>query len=369
MAVFTGPMTFDALVAAVVAEMQTRDPTLTDLSEGSTLDGLSGLVAMAAEETIRLILQRAAGLFIETAAGDDLDTIVYDRTGLVRNAASSAVGEVTVTRTTAVGDVVIAAGAVFRAVDDDGYLDFEADDEVTMLAADDEAVVAVTAITTGRRYNVQADEVVYTSLSGCTCTNGEAMAGGAEEETDTAFRGRARRFYPTARRGTVAALEEGALEVDGVVAVTVDESHIDPEDGGYVGVYIADAEGTGNAVLAAAVESELENWRAAGIQLHVVAAERQELTVALSVTVPPNTNTVDLECVLRAAVEAYQDGLKPGASHYSSALATALHAADRTRVKGVQQTTPSAFETAPNAAYKSIRIPDGSLTFAFVVES
>ena len=106
MAAFTGPMTFDAIVAAVVAEMQTRDPTLTDFSEGSTLDGLSGLAAMAAEETMRLVLQRAAGLFVETARGADLDTIVYDRTGLTRNAAAAAIGEVTVTRGSAVGDVV-----------------------------------------------------------------------------------------------------------------------------------------------------------------------------------------------------------------------------------------------------------------------
>lgn len=366
---FTGPMTFNALVAAAIAEMRTRNEDLTDFGEGSTLDALSGLVAMGAEETIRLILQRAAGLFIETAEDDDLDRIVYDRTGLTRNLASNAVGEVTVTRTTAVGDVVIAAGTVFRAVDDDGYIDFEADAEVTMLAAEDEATVTVTASATGRRYNVQADEVVYTSLSGCSCTNEEAMAGGSAKESDTAFKGRARRFYVTARRATVAALEEGALEVDGVAAVTVDESHLDPEDGGYVGVYVADAEGTGNAVLAAAVEAELESWRAAGIQLHVVPAEREEIAVALTVTVPPNTNTADLERVLRAAVEAYQDGLKPGASHYSSALATALHKGRERVVLGVQQTTPSTFEKTPAAAYKSIRIPDSTLTFAFVVES
>lgn len=366
---FTGPMTFDAILAAIVAELRTRNPALTDFSEGSALDALSGLSAMGVEEVMRLVLQRAAGLFVETARGADLDTIVYDRTGLTRNAAAAAIGEVTVTRGSAVGDVVIAAGAVFRAVDDDGFLDFEADDAVTMLAADDEATVAVTAAATGRRYNVQAGEVIYTSLSGCTCSNDEAMAGGAAEEADEAFRGRARRFYATARRGTVAAQMEGALDVDGVAAVTVDESNIAPEDGGYVGVYVADAEGTGNTALAAAVELELEDWRPVGVQLHVVPAERQELTVALTVTVPSGTNTVDLERVLRAAVKTYQDGLAPGASHYSSALATALHAADKARVRGVQQTTPSAFETAPSAAHKSLRIPDATLTFTFTVES
>jgi uncharacterized phage protein gp47/JayE len=362
-------MTFDELYDAGKTELQSRAAQYSDFSPGSVADALVGVGAVLADENTRVIVGRFRGMFLDTAEGQDLDDLAWDRYRMLRNGATPSIGSVTLGRGSASGAQTIAAGSIVRAEDEDGVIEFELDDSVTLGALAASVSAAVTCTATGRRGNVAAGTIVTRGTgvpSGMTVTNAARMAGGGDVESDAAFRERVRQYLPTLRRGTVAALEQGALGVDGVSGVTVDESDMDEDDGGLVRVYVADVEGAGNAELATSVQTELEAWRCAGVRLVVQGASRYEVTMALTVRGVPGTDVGELEERLRAAVAAYSDALRPSRTHYADAVEHVCHKADEARVVSVVQATPSGRSTSPTYPYQSIRFPDGSLTFAFV---
>jgi len=104
-------------------------------------------------------------------------------------------------------------------------------------------------------------------------TNPEPMAGGDDTESDARLRARARNFFLTARRGTIAAIEFGAPTVSGVrQATAVEEIDSLGHPTGRVALYIADALGQGNAALVSAVRGVEVEYRAAGVFVDVSGA-------------------------------------------------------------------------------------------------
>ena len=83
---------------------------------------------------------------------------------------------------------------------------------------------------------------------------------------ERALRERVRAFWLAARRGTLGAIEFGALTVPGVVSASAVES-IDASvrPARIVTLYVADGSGVSNEALAARVREVLFEWRAAGI--------------------------------------------------------------------------------------------------------
>lgn len=360
--------TVDELYAAGQAEAQARRPGLVDWTAGSVLDALTGSGAVLADEVIRIAIDRFATQFVDTASGEDLDALAMDRFGLERNAAAPSVGSLEFTRGSSSGTLTIPAGTTCRATVNGRSVTFETDAEAQMLATDTTVDVPATCTETGPSGNVAEDTVtvIVDAIPGdasATVTNPDRFAGGAEEEGDAAFRDRIRRYFQTLRKGTVAALEAGALSVPGVAAVTVDESFIAAEDGGYVAVYVGDPDGRANATLAADVEVELENWRAAGVRVEVTASSRDEveLTVELFVAAGSDTSTITADA--RAAVLAYTDALAPNARLYFSAVEAAAIGVS-TRVKGAVATSTDGTGEylEPAAAHQALRVNASDLT-------
>jgi uncharacterized phage protein gp47/JayE len=261
--------TFNELQDAAKAEIQLRNPALTDFNEGSNLDAISGAAAVMADEVIRIALARFAEVFFDTATGAALDALAQDRFGgrIVRKPATASIGTVRWTRNAA-GAYTILAGTRFRVSVGTQTVTVQTTSAVSMLAADTFVDLPVQATVTGRATNVAAGktwQILDTLLAdpSATATNPEPLAGGSDAETDEAFRDRIRRVYDALVRGTVSALEVGAMNVPGVAIVTVDESEV--ESSGWVYVYIGDPDARSNSALAALVAVELINWRAAGI--------------------------------------------------------------------------------------------------------
>jgi len=360
--------TWQELYDAARTEVQARNAELTDWTEGSVLDALTGGGAVLADEVIRVLVALFAAQFVDTASGSDLDALAADRFGLSRNAASSAVGTITWTRDAA-GAYAIPAGTRVRATVNGQSVTFTTDSDASLGASDSSVDIDVTCSTTGPTGNVAAGTlttVVDTVVAdpSATITNAERATGGAVEETDAAFRDRIRRYFTSLRKGTVEALKAGALSVAGVSYATVNESYIDPDDGGYVAVYVGDPDGRGNTALAALVETELEDWRAAGVYVQVLAAAREEVSLALTLRVTRGADTATLAASVRAAVLAYTDQLDPNETLYLSQVEHAALGVSED-VLDAEVTSPTSNET-PSSPQNALRVAAGDLSLTWV---
>ena len=356
-------LTFDQLYTLGQAEVQSRNPELTDWRQGSVNDALIGGAAVQADEVIRVVVAAFAEQFVDAATDAALDALAADRFGLVRHAAVGAVGILTFTRGTSTGVLEIPAGTTCKATVNGESVTFTTDEAVYMAADTVDALATCTA--TGATGNVAADTIttIVDTVPGdatATVTNADRFVGGAAEETDAAFRDRIRRYFTTLRRGTVSALETGALGVAGVAYVAVDESYAAPEDGGYVAVYVADGDGRSNDALSDAVASELESWRAAGIRVVVTGATREEIDLALVLYVRAGSDLATLVANARAAILAYTDALAPGAILYTAQIVAAALGIS-TDVLSAMVTTPTS-DQPPSGVANALRVLDTALS-------
>lgn len=362
--------TFDDLYQLGKAEAQARDPRLTDWNDGSALDALTGAGAMQADEVIRWCVARFASLTLDTATGSDLDALALDRyPDLTRKPAAGARGTITLTRGTSEADLLVPQGTRVRGTFEGESVEATVDEDTTWPADEDELDVAATMTTAGPTGNVAAG--VFDALvdaidgdTGTTVSNADRFVGGADEETDVAFRARIKRYLRSLRRGTVAALETGALSVPGVEHATISEAFIAPIDGGYVAVYVGDVDGRGNEALADAVAVELEDWRSAGVWVQTFAATREEVSLSLTVRIRRGVDRAALTAAIRAGVLAYTNGLAPGETLYRSAAGAAAHeAGDAVRSVAVAGEDPE-----PSTPQNALRVTDAGLSVTLVEE-
>lgn len=296
------------------SEIQRRQPDLTDFSEGSNLDALTGSGAMLADEVIGVSVDLFADQFFDTAEGQALDDLSSDRFSLDRLAAQPARGTVTFTRGASTGVVTVAAGTVLSGVSSGVTLTYTTDILVQMPSADSTVDAVITCSTTGRAGNLAAGGItkIVTTIPDdpdMTVTNADYLVGGVSAELDPRFRDRLRRYFTTLRKGTVDALMAGAMSVGGVEYATVSEDHIAYGDGGYVDVYVGDPDARANSVLVAAVDTEMLDWRAAGIRVIVAASQREEIVLSLDFTILRGADQSVLLAGVRQAITEYINGI------------------------------------------------------------
>lgn len=358
------------LYDAYKAEVQARQSTLTDWSEGSALDALAGATAIGADQSIRIGVDAFTARQVATATGDDLDAAVTDRyPTLTRKAAAASVGTLRFSRGDGVAAITVPAGTTARATVSGRTVSFTTDTVATMAADEDTVDVLATCTETGTAGNVAAGAVTVLPValvddSTATVTNPDRFVGGSAEESDDTYRARAQAYPQTLAKATVAALEAGARTVPGVRYVTVDESLLDSTDRVYV--YVGDPDGRGNTALADAVTTEMVNYRAAGVRVVVLAAAREEVSATVVVYVAAGKSSDALAAACRAAVVAYAAGLGPNTPIYLSAIEAACIATS-TDVRGATATSSDSVDgvTIPvSAAQNALRIVVGDLTLS-----
>lgn len=283
---------FQDLLTQFQAEAQARRAALVFAPGDITVAMQHGAAAMA-DAVIRFAAQAFKETFIDGATGDALTTLVNDHYNLQRNAAIAAQGGVTFSRTTATAAGTIPTGTILAtSFDADGNsIEYELLEDVTIPASGlgpfpSSGSASVRALTSGLASNAEAgtiDRLISTIVfePTLTVTNQAATAGGTDEESDEDLRTRARNFFTTLRRGTLAALEFGAIQTPsaGVAVATATEN-----TDGTVTVRVTDANGNSTLQMVADVEAELENWRCAGTVVNVVGGNQALLNV--TVTIP-----------------------------------------------------------------------------------
>jgi hypothetical protein len=257
-------------------------------TEGTDINIILAAASAMADEGIRHLAMRIAALYLDSAEGEDLDRLVADRFSpeLFRKPASPAVVLLFFTRAppSTLASIAFAVGTKFRT---ETGIEFQLLEPVGLapgatgpVTARAEAVLAGVGGNVDRgqiRAFVQTPTDPYVQV-----VNAGVAAGGANRESDSQLRQRARAYYQTVRRGTLPAIELGALSVPGVASASAEEV-IDPVSelpAGPIRLSIADANGQANALLVAAVRQGLREYRAAGVPVDILASKPQYVSIS-----------------------------------------------------------------------------------------
>lgn len=299
---------------------------------GSDANIILNAAVAAAEEVVGSLIDLCSGQFLDSASDEALDRLVFDRYGLVRKQAGSALG--TVEFTTTVNNptsFTIPEGTSLSTADGIQFvttLDTSFTAGITgpvyvpvrsvLAGADQQAAIGTITSILATPGGAPGDLVVNNTV---------ATAGADDEEEDSSLRDRARRFFSSAQRGTIGSIESAALSTPGVnraSAIEVLDSSGRP--GRFVQLIVSDrftdalsTLATGSATydaqsqqLAQQVFLNLGEFRPAGTFVQVIVAQvvLQSVQLQLTFTAGVNADTIALQA--RVVVVNFINELQPG---------------------------------------------------------
>lgn len=300
--------------------------------DGTDANVLLAASAEAGDEVVGQLVRVAAGNFLDSAEGQALDRLVFDRYGLVRKPAAPAIGSVEFS-TTANNPAAftIAANTLLQTADG---IQFATVDAVTFPIATTGPVIAqVRSVLAGLDQQAKKNTItsIVSTITGSptdlVVNNSLATSGADDAESDSSLRERARRFFTTARRGTITAIEQGALAVPGVRRATaIEVIDVLGRPARLVQLIIADAFTDAlveqdvnpasyqaqSQALSQAVFSSLSDVRAAGIFVQVFVAQVVLQPIVLQLRFQAGVNADQTALVARASVVAATNDLNPG---------------------------------------------------------
>ncbi len=303
--------------SAVRPPGQRLDPAQV-FTSGSDINILIASSSAMAEEIMRQTALRVGALYLDGAEDIELDRLVADRysTSVVRKDASPAAAILTISRVAgSLPAVTFPVGTKFKT---QGGVEFISTVVSSISAlSTGPTFVTVQAIQAGLTGNVAVGTITQFSVPpsdpNLMVTNVEPAAGGDQRESDASLRERARAFFLSARRGTLAAIEFGALTVQGVrQATAVEEINSAGDPTGRVYLYICDAQGNGNQLLVNAVRAALVEYRAAGIIVDVSGATPLFVPITYNLRFRAGIDTTTAFSQVQTATIAAVNALAPG---------------------------------------------------------
>lgn len=313
------------------------------IREGSDANILVATSCAAAEQVVGSLVTMTAGQFLDSANGEALDRLLFDRYGLTRKVAAQALGSVVFTLPTAAG-LPFTIPAATRIGSPDGVM-YETIEEELFPAGATEKYVSIRSMLAGATQQAKANTLtqllsqVPDAPAGLTVNNPIATAGAADRESDADFRDRGRAFFSTARRGTLTAIVQGALTVPGVVRASAFEA-LDTSGAAnrYVTLVIADKYTATLAnlsavpptyeaqskVLAQQVFNALQEYRPCGIFVQVQMAQVVLVPISLSLSFEAGADIDTAATNARAVLTQVVNNLNPGDTLQPSALQEAL---------------------------------------------
>lgn len=328
---------------------------------GSDANVVVGAGAAMADEVVAQLAQVEAAVYLDSAKGQALDRLVFDRYGILRKPAGPALGSIQFTTTALTGaPFAIPLGTLVSSSDGRQFVTTAA--AVFPIASMGPVTVEVRSVQAGLSQQTQANTItsLVSPISGqptdLVVNNALATAGATDEETDDDLRNRARQFFTSARRGTLGAIQAGALAVLGVktaAAFEVLDAYGRPAKATQLVVsdvftdqlvsisptpasYQAQSQ-----VLASAVAAGLSDVRAAGINVQVTVAQviLQGMSLGLRFQAGVNADLVALQA--RAVVVALINALSPGQSLVISSVIEILRSVTGVIVTGQEVISPA----------------------------
>jgi hypothetical protein len=379
--------TFDDLFRAGRDEALIRQGKLTREvieREGTDANILNALSATAAEQVIDQLVDVEAGLFLDSAEGQALDRIVFDRYGLVRKSASPALGSVAFSVSTpTVAAFIIPSGTLLASTDGIQYITTQqVQFPINTLGP---VLVPIRSVLAGKAQQAAVGTIIsiINSISGApnslVVTNTVATSGADDDESDDSLRARARAFFTTARRGTIAAIEAGALAVQGVRTATAFEV-IDAlgRPARFVLLVVSDPYTDALAKLAVipptydaqskqlalAVFNGLSDVRPAGIFVQVEVAQVVLQPIQLVLTFQAGADADATAEEARSIVVSYVNSLSPGAPFIRQNAVNALRTIGGLFITGNEVASPPG-----NVTTRPLQVLRTSLSLVVAISS
>jgi uncharacterized phage protein gp47/JayE len=335
-------VTLQQLGASYIQATTTKLDPNAPFTLGSDAQMYVGSGSVMCDAVVKQIGYNASRLFLDGAFSDDLDRYAIDRYQLTRKGASPALGAVVFSRATLAGGAgTIPAGTVLSTNAGTQYFTTTA---ASFGAGSYSSPANVSASQAGKATQVGAGAIVRFSNAGLifdqtiTVTNPLTTAGGENVEDDDTFKARIHNFWITARRGTLFAIEQGALSVPGVVsAQALDVLVGNAQPARVVNLYIADSSGVASAALAANVAATLADYRAGGIAVIISTSIPQIVSVQIALSFVAGVDTVTLSGLVQTAVVNFINTIPVNGTLQLSDLYTVL---TRFKTAGVIVQTP-----------------------------
>jgi uncharacterized phage protein gp47/JayE len=300
----------------VLQKAKKIDAAMVDV-EGSDVNLVVGSTSYMAQQVSRQSAQEMGEHFLDPSMPDEqLDRLVFDSfAGMTRKGAAPSYVTIEPTRPTAgAGAGTIPTNTSLLALSGTQFVtiapsSFGASDLVG-------APVIAKSVLAGIAYNVGKNQIRSfsdaSSLFDPTIqiNNPDRSAGGADRESNDLLVARAQQFFITARRGTLGAIEFGALAVPGVEsahAVEIITTGLMPAR--VVVLYIADGTGVSNAALGNIVRNALLEYRGGGVAVLVQTSVPELVSVQLLLTFAANVDTVTVTSNIRAAIVGFINSL------------------------------------------------------------
>lgn len=326
---------FDELVFDQAAAIQSKLPSVPDLSVGTILRALVESNAATGLWLESLILQVFAMTRASTSSGADLDSWVADfDLDPTRIPGTKAVGNATFSRTSGAYPAFVPVGTTidttdssqtFTVVKDSSNIRWnESANGYILPQFSLQATIPVQAVEYGSAGNIAANTLtrLTVALPYIDFVNNSAkFTGGSDQETDDALRQRFSEYIASLARGTKGAIGYAISQVPGVSSYSITENKdytTDADRQAYFYVIVDDGTGTPSDDLVAAVVSTVDEYRAAGVGFTVQKPTKTNVTTIGNIKIDPAYVSADVLTAAQNAVTAYINSLGAGAPLYIS---------------------------------------------------
>lgn len=310
------------------------------------------VVGVSSTLVYNLVLQLAFSvnrLLLDGAENEDLDRYAWDRYALLRKGANAAVVLLRLYRAAPGPQGTVPVGTIVKTL---GNVEYVTTSSASFGNADLASSCNARATQAGKASQVGANTLQQFADPSSIfdpklrVNNDGPAAGGEEVQSDDAFREAIRNFWATARRGTLGAIEFGAIQVEGVVSARAEEAIstvvlVMPWDtmagnpyrvqvvsaampARVVNLFVADSTGVANQTLANLVRIQLEEYRAAGIAVLVFVGTPHIIDIVLMLSFQADVDTVTLLDAIKGAVFEYVNSLGVNTPLLRSALFSVL---------------------------------------------
>ena len=291
---------------------------VTDFNVGSAIRALFDAFSIEAENLYMLTMENIS---------EGIETGLMGAFDFTPREATYAYGDLTIEFNNApTTQMIIPMGAAFSTGDVNSSLLYQTRDNYIVNPDQSTITVTVYANTSGAVGNVNANMINYVQSNVYNVArvyNKGAFLTGTDAEDYDKTKSRFQLYIESLGKATKSAIKYGALTIPEVHSVYVYEQT------GLVTVYVADANGNLSDTLKTAVESVLEDYRPAGIQLVVSAMQKTLVDVSASITfINPSIVTDTTLTALSQTIQNYLNSLEADSDLIVTQLVKTLINAD-----------------------------------------
>jgi uncharacterized phage protein gp47/JayE len=332
---------FSTLVEGMAASVQGAAQSLLDLTVGSVLRAILEANASVALWLQWLMVQLLTTTRLATSNGSDCDSFGADF-GFVRLPATAASGQVTLSRFSPSISAFIPVGTTVSTAANAQSFIIVADPSnpayssasagYTLAAGLAQMNTAIAAALPGGAGNVQpgAITVLSSAVSGIdTVSNAQALTGGMDAESDTAFRARFGNYLASLSRATNTAIGSAVAGIQQGLSYAINENinQIGASQMGHFVVTVDDGSGNPPAGLLSTVQLAVDAVRPVGTSFAVQGPVVTQANVAVTLITAPGSSHDIAVASVASAIEDYIAALPIGASLSYTRLAQLAYGA------------------------------------------